>query len=191
MHRNAWHAMCLMAAALALTYPDRASAQASLPAETKVEPGSPASGFAPTAYAETNHDFENDVREFDAASVQMAEIAEHNASPDVQAFAKQVRVEFTGGRSSLKGKSDDKGVPVIGTAKLAREHQTLVAQLQANGADVDRLFVDYEVLVLRESLGVMQSYAAGGVDARLRQAAAEAVSSDNVLLAAARALQHP
>ena len=185
MRLNKLLATCFVMAVLV------AAAQDPLPAATKIEPGSLDSGFAPTAYAEANRAFEDDIREFDAVQRGMAEIAEAKASPAVQAFAKQVRTEFTGEGASLKGMSDDKGVPLVGTARLTREHQTLVAQLGASSADVDRLFVDFEVLILREVMGVVQAYALGGTDARLRQAAAEAVSADNVLLATARTLQKP
>ncbi len=182
--------VCLIAGALALASLP-AGAQSQLPAATKVDPGSAASGFAPTAYAASTAEFERDARELDAAQVQLAEIAQRKGSPQVQAFAKQVRMAFTGGRPSLKGMSDDKGIPVVGTAKLAREHQTLVTQLQANGADVDRLFVDYEALVLRAAIGAAQSYAIGGVDARLRQAASEAVSAEQDRRGPAPMLQQP
>ena len=87
--------------------------------------------------------------------------------------------------------SNDQGVPLVGTATLTREHQTLVAQLQADNADVDRLFVDYEVMLLKEALGLVEPYAIGGTDARWRQSAAEAASENQTLLATARSLQKP
>ncbi len=183
--------ICMAMGAAAFAAPAQTAAQTTLAPATTVTPGSPEAGFGPTAYAETNHDFQAHVRGLDAAQRRLAEIAERRASPNVQAFAKQVRVDFSGGRSSLKGMSDDQGVPVVGTATLAREHQTLIALLQADNADVDRLFVDFEVLLLREALGLVEPYAAGGTDARWRQAAAEAASEDRTLLAAARGLQKP
>ncbi len=189
MRSNGIGAIGAIMGAVALALPSLAGAQATLPASTKVNPGSPASGFAPTAYAKSASEFQNDVRELDATQVQLSEFAQQKASPRVQDFAKQVRTAFSGGRSSLKGMSNDQGVPLVGTRKLAREHQTLLAQLRAPHANVDRLFVDYEVLLLKEHLGLVQPYATGGVEARLRQASAEAVSSDQVLLGAARALQ--
>lgn len=182
---------CIVAGALATIAPTWSLAQRTLPSETKVEPGSPEAGFGPTAYAEPLAEFHRDVRELDAAQVRMAEIAERNASPHVQDFAKQVHLQFSGGPSSLKGASNDQGVPIVGTVPLTREHQTLVDQLQVSGADVDRLFVDYEILVLKDSLGLVETYATGGTEARLRQAAAEAVSAQRVLLTTARALQKP
>ena len=175
--------------AVALAAAGAAAAQDKLPAGTKVDPGSPQAGFGPTAYAEPAADFLNDVRELDAAQVRLAQVAERKASPPVKAFAKQVRLEFSGGRASLKGQSNDQGVPLVGSKALRREHATLVGQLDAPHADVDRLFVDYEVLVLQEALGLVQPYATGGVEARLRQASAEAVSADDMLLSSARALQ--
>ena len=177
------------ASALAVAAPTWALAQRPLPAETKIEPGSPEAGFAPTAYAEPLPEFHNRVRELDAAHVKMAEIAERKGSPRVQDFAKQVRLEFSGGPSSLKGASNDQGVPIVGTRPLAREHQVLVDQLQSSSADVDRLFIDYEILLLRDSLGIVEIYATGGTEARLRQAAAEAVSAQKVLLGTARSLK--
>lgn len=191
MRQTRARAFCIVALVLAATAPTWSLAQRTLPAATKVEPGSPASGFAPTAYADPLGEFRHDVLELDAAHVKMAAIAERTASPPIQAFAKQVRLEFSGGSASLRGASDSQGVPIVGTEALAREHQTLVDQLQAGGADVDRLFVDYEVLVLRASLGLVETYATGGTDARLRQAAAQAVSAQTVLLATARGLQRP
>lgn len=182
---------CVVVGALTAIAPASLLAQRPLPAETKIEPGSSESGFAPTAYAETLVEFHRDVRELDAAHVRMAEAAERKASPRIQSFAKEVRLQFHGGASSLKGASNDQGVPIVGTVPLTREHQTLVNQLNAIGADVDRLFVDYEILVLTASLGLMETYATGGTEARLRQAAAEAVSAQKVLLATARALQAP
>lgn len=182
-------AACFLAGAFTGLTPTWSYAQSTLPAATKVEPGSPQAGFAPTAYAETLADFHRDVRELDAIHVKLAEVAERSASPGVQGFAKQVRLEFSGGPSSLKGASDDQGVPIFGTVSLTREHQTLIDQLKASGADVDRLFVDYEVLVLKDSLGLVEAYATGGTEARLRQAAAEAATGQSVLLATARALQ--
>ena len=177
--------------AMALGLPGLAAAQKTLPAATKVEPGSPASGFAPTAYAVSASELQNDVRELDAAQRALTEIAQHRGSPRVQAFAKDVRDAFAGGQSSLKGMSNDQGVPLVGGAKtLAREHQTLLAQLQAPGADVDRLFVDDEVLILEGHMGLVEAYATGGTEARLRQASAEAASSDHLLLSTARSLQH-
>ncbi len=184
-------AACIVAGALATITPTWSLAQRTLPSETKVEPGSPEAGFAPTAYAEPLAEFHHDVRELDAAHVRIAEIAESKASPQVRDFAKQVRLQFSAGPSSLKGASNDQGVPIVGTVPLTREHQTLVDQLQASGADVDRLFVDYEILVLKDSLGLVETYATGGTEARLRQAAAEAVSAQKVLLATARTLQKP
>ena len=184
-------AACIVAGALATVAPTWSLAQRTLPAETNVEPGSSEAGFAPTAYAEPLAEFHRDVREFDVAHVKMAEIAERKASPGIQDFAKQVRLQFSGGPSSLKGASNDQGVPIVGTVPLTREHQTLIDQLQASGADVDRLFVDYEILVLEGSLGLVETYAIGGTEARLRQAAAEAVSAQKALLAAARTLQKP
>jgi predicted outer membrane protein len=182
---------CVVAGALATIAPTWALAQRTLPSEAKVEPGSPEGGFTPTAYAEPLAEFHHDVRELDAAHVKMAEVAERKASPRVQDFAKQVRLQFSGGPSSLKGASNDQGVPIVGTVPLNREHQTLVDQLQAGGADVDRLFVDYEILVLKDSLGLVEIYATGGTDSRLRRAAAEAVSTQKVLLETARTLQKP
>ena len=177
--------------ALALAAPDLATAQKTLPAATKVEPGSPASGFAPTAYAVSAADLQNDVRELDAAQRALTAVAARRGSPRVQAFAKAVREAFAGGRSSLKGMSNDQGVPLVGGAKtLAHEHQTLLYQLQAPGADVDRLFVDDEILILEGHMGLVEAYATGGTEARLRQAAAEAASSDHVLISTARSLQH-
>ncbi len=177
--------------ALALGIPGLAAAQKTLPAATKVEPGSPASGFAPTAYAVSASELQNDARELDAAQRALAEVAEHRGSPPVQAFAKDLLEAFTGGRAGLKGMSNDQGVPLVGGARtLAREHQTLLAQLQAPDADVDRLFVDDEVLILQGHMGLVEAYATGGTEARLRQAAAEAASSDHVLLSTARSLQH-
>ena len=168
-----------------------AAAQQTLPAATKVEPGSPASGFAPTAYAVSASDLQNDAREMDAAQRALTDVAEHRGSPRIQAFVKDVREAFSGGRSSLKGMSNDQGVPLVGGAKtLAREHQTLLSQLQAPHADVDRLFVDDEVLILQGHVGLVEAYATGGTEARLRQAAAEAASSDQMLLSTARSLQH-
>ena len=184
-------AVCIVAGAFVTVAPTWSLAQRTLPSATKVEPGSPEAGFAPTAYAEPLAEFHRDVRELDAAHVKLAEIAERRASSTVQDFAKQVRLQFSGGPSSLKGASNDQGVPIIGTVPLAREHQTLIDQLQAGGADVDRLFVDYEILVLKDSLGLLETYATGGTEARLRQAAAEAVSAQKTLLAAARTLQKP
>jgi len=182
--------ICMAMGAAAFAAPARTAAQTTLAPATTVTPGSPEASFGPTAYAESNHDFQAHVRGLDAAQRRLAEVAERRASPNVQAFAKQVRVEFSGGRSSLKGMSDDQGVPVVGTATPAREHQTLIALLQAD-ADVDRLFVDFEILLLKEALGLVEPYAAGGTDARWRQAAAEAASEDRTLLAAARDLQKP
>ena len=186
--------MALLAAAVgALAFCDCGTAQAqkTLPAATKVQPGSPASGFAPTAYAESASDFQNDARQVDAAQRALTEVALHKASPRVQAFARDLRDAFAGGQSSLKGESNDQGVPLVGGVKtLAREYQTLLDQLQAPNADVDRLFVDDEVLILKGHLGLVQTYATGGTEARLRQAAAEAASSDRVLLSTARSLQH-
>ena len=182
---------CVAAGAIALAAPAWTAAQTTLAPATKVAPGSPEAGFAPTAYAKANRDFLTDVRELDAAQLKLADIAEHKASPEVQAFAKQVRLSFSGGRSSLKGMSNDQGVPLVGTATLTREHQTLVAQLQADNADVGRLFVDYEVLLLKEALGLVEPYAVGGTDARWRQSAAEAASENRTLLATARSLQKP
>ena len=180
-----------VAGALAMGMPSLATAQKTLPAATKVEPGSAASGFAPTAYAVSAAELQNDVRELDAAQRALTEVAEHRGSPRVQAFAKDVREAFSGGQSSLKGMSNDQGVPLVGGARtLAREHQTLLAQLQAPGADVDRLFVDDEVLILEGHMGLVEAYAIGGTEARLRQAAAEAASSDHLLLSTARSLQH-
>lgn len=184
-------AACIVAGALATIAPTWSLAQRTLPSGTKVEPGSPEAGFAPTAYAEPLAEFHRDVRELDAAHVKMAELAERRASPSVKDFAKQVRLQFSGGPSGLKGASNDQGVPIVGTVPLTREHQTLVDQLQAGGADVDRLFVDYEILVLKDSLGLVETYATGGTEARLRQAAAEAVSAQKILLATARNLQKP
>lgn len=169
--------------------PVQAAAQTTLPPATAVVPGSPGAGFAPTGYAEENRDFVNDTRELDAVQRRLADVAAHQASPKVQAFAKQVTEAFSGGRSSLRGVSDDQGVPVVGTAKLAREHQTLVDLLGAGNADVDRLFVDFEVLLLKQALGLVEPYATGGTDARWREAAALAASEDRVLLATARTLQ--
>jgi putative membrane protein len=183
--RAAW----IVAGALATTAPTWSFAQRTLPSTTKIEPGSPEAGFAPTAYAEPLAEFHNDVRELDAAHVKMAEVAERKVSPHIQDFAKQVRLEFSGGPSSLKGASNDQGVPIVGTKPLTREHQTLLDQLQVSGADVDRLFIDYEILLLKDSLGLVETYATGGTDGRLRQAAAEAVSAQKVLLATARTLQ--
>ena len=182
--------LAAVAGALALGAAGMAAAQKPLAAATKVEPNSPASGFAPTAYAQSARDFQNDVREMDAAQRALSDVAVHKASPRVRAFAVNVRDAFAGGRSSLKGMSNDQGVPLVGAKALAREHQTLVAQLQAPKANVDRLFVDYEVLLLKAHLGIVQSYATGGSEARLRQASAEAASSDTLLLSTARSLQH-
>ena len=182
---------CAAMGAIACAAPVPAAAQTTLAPATTVAPGSPEAGFAPTAYAEANHDFQADVRELDATQLKLAGIAEHRASPKVQAFANQVRLSFSGGRSSLKGMSNDQGVPLVGTATLRREHQTLVAQLQADNADVDRLFVDYEILLLKEALGLVEPYATGGTDARWRQSAAEAASENRALLATARTLQKP
>lgn len=182
-------ALAAITGALTLGIAAPVAAQKPLAAATKVQPGSPASGFAPTAYAEAARDFQNDVRETDAAQLALTDVAVHHASPRVRAFAGEVRDAFAGGRSSLKGMSNDQGVPLVGAKALAREHQTLLAQLRAPKADVDRLFVDDEVLVLKAHLGLVQAYATGGTEARLRQAAAEAASSDRVLLSTARSLQ--
>ncbi len=184
-------AACIVVGALATIAPTWSFAQRTLPSETKIEPGSPEADFGPTAYAEPLPEFHRDVRELDAAHVKMAEVAGRKASPKVQDFARQVRLQFSGGPSSLKGASNDQGVPIVGTVPLTREHQTLIDQLQSNGADVDRLFVDYEILVLKDSLGLVETYATGGTEARLRQAAAKAVSAQKVLLATARTLQKP
>jgi predicted outer membrane protein len=184
-------AVCLAWSGALAFVPAWTCAQTTLPASTKVDPGSPASGFAATAYAEENRDFQHDVRELDAAQANMAAYAERKASPAVQAFAKEVRMQFAGGGSSLKGMSDDQGVPLVGTAALSREHRTLLTQLQADGADVDLLFVDYEVLLLKEALGMVETYATGGTDARWRESAAKAVSQDRTLLAAAQTMQSP
>ena len=176
--------------ALVLGAPGPAAAQKILPAATKVEPGSPASGFAPTAYAVSASELQNDARELDAAQRALTDVAEHRGSPRVKAFAKDVRDAFAGGVAGLKGMSNDQGVPLVGGAKLTREHQTLLDQMQAPRADVDRLFVDDEVLILQAYMGLVEAYATGGTEARLRQAAAEAASSDHVLLSTARSLQH-
>ena len=183
--------VCLAFGAAAMGAPGPAAAQTTLAPSTTVVPGSREAGFGPTAYAQDNRSFLTHARELDAAQRGLAEIAERKGSPNVQAFAKQVLQSFSGGRASLKGMSDDQGVPLVGTAMLAREHQTLIDQLQANGADADRLFVDFEVLLLKEALGLVEPYAAGGTDARWRQAAAEAASEDQVLLSTAQGLQKP
>ncbi len=179
----------LALAAFAVGMPPQTSAQGPVPAATTVKPGSSEAGFGPTAYSTGNKDFQAAARELDAMQRRMTQIAERKVSPPVQAFAKQAKLSFSGGASSLRGMSDDQGVPMVGAASLAREHQTLVDLLQAENADVDRLFVDFEVLLLKEALGLVEPYATGGEDARWREAAAEAASEDRTLLSAARALQ--
>ena len=189
MVRSLTSLACLALGAAVAVSP--AVAQSTLAPATIVTPGSPEAGLAPTAYAKPNHDFQTDVRELNAVQLKLTSVAERRGSPKVQAFAKQVREAFTGGKSGLRGVSDDKGVPIVGTAALTREHDTLLAQLGADTADVDRLFADYEVLMLKEALGLVQPYATGGTDARWREAAAEAVSEDQTLLVTARTLQQP
>ena len=81
-------------------------------------------------------------------------------------------------------------MPLVGTAGLTPEHQTLVNQLQADNADVDRLFVDYEVLLL-EAPGLTEPYVTGGTDARWHEPVVQAASNNQTLLANARILQEP
>ncbi len=85
--------MRLTAASLALVgavggfaTPVRVAAQATLAPATKVAPGSPEAGFAPTAYAKDNHDFQAEAREMDAAQFKLADIAEQKASTEGASF---------------------------------------------------------------------------------------------------------
>ena len=181
----------IAATAVGLLLCGAAAAQTPLPSTNRTPaPGSPAAGGAPTNYAQNTGEFLKTVAELDAFHREAAQLAlSRSAAPDVHKYAQEIMRDHTHGYAGLNNATTAKDRKVAPVATLKPEHKTLLMDLKGSGAAFDRKYIDFEMQALKEALGVLQAYASGGVDAKMRQAAAEAVTADNALLAQAKSLQ--
>ncbi len=161
-----------------------ARAQPSLPPSTSPAPGSSAAGNAPTSYAPQTKDFLAEVSEMGAFQTHLAQMGAKAKSADVRKFAADLSNSRSGGHLLQIGGA-------AGPSEVSQAHQTLLKDLANSGASFDAKFVAIEVDALKAHLGLVQSYATGGVNGQLREAAAEAVTDTRALLTTAQFLQKP
>ena len=168
-----------------------AAAQTPLPSTNRTPaPGSPAAGGAPTNYAQNTSEFLGTVAELDAFHREAAQLAlSRSSSAEVQKYAREIMRDHTHGYAGLNNATTTKDRKVTPVAALKPEHRTLLMDLKGSGAAFDRKYIDFEMQALKEALGVLQAYASGGGDPKMRQAAAEAGTADNALMAQAQSLQ--
>lgn len=64
------------------------------------------------------------------------------------------------------------GMPVPPPPPLRPDQRRMLSDLRGAGRGFDRAYIDQQVMVHQEALGVMQAYASGGSERALREAAA-------------------
>lgn len=161
-----------------------------LPPQTRPVPGSQSAGNAPTSYAmETSH-FLRTMAYIDAFQHRAVGIAVRRAKSDrVRDFARNMLKFHVHSYADLV-KLEKMRASLPPKYRLPLEYAFLLNRLKKAGANFDKVFVDSEVLVLKTALGPLETYATGGVDGTVRQAAAEAITADKAALVAAQNLQN-
>lgn len=182
--------LLIAVASVGLLAAGSALAQAPLPPQTKPAPGSPAAGHAPTSYAMNTSTFLKTTTEIDRFQREAAHLALKRATaPGALRYAHDVLRAHTKHYAKLLAAYGDPGqTPDM---QLSPAHKLLIRELRHSPASsFDMKYIDFEVLVLKQTLGPLETYATGGVNARLRQASADAVEAVKAELTEARNLQN-
>jgi putative membrane protein len=127
----------------------------------------------------TGRDFAETAMVSDMYEIQAGRLAEDQASsPAVKAFGRQMVEGHTQTTTQLKSTVDRTlvGQQVTPPPKLDPKHLEMYKELQsAHGDAFDALYVRQQLLAHRETLAVMQGYAANGREPELRRFASETV----------------
>ena len=151
-----------------------------LPASAAIQPGSRASGDAPTAYAlpaEAFHLWASNNKAFQIAAGRLAMTKAR--SPAARAYAAHLVDAYANGYATLHNIPPS---PSGGPATMTQAQRVMLALLNGVGTDFDRLFLAGQIDSQRAAQGIAQSYAVGGVGGISRAGAAEAVTTTQILI---------